>query len=391
VVTPVTSEGIQADDLTGACDAGAQFAARGLATIVLLAGAPWPTQPAAVTVVDTESRGLDPEAARQRAREAGALLARRAGLLYKKVDSTLRGAVAAEIAGMLGGVDLTRVLLAPAFPAQGRTVVDGIVSVHGRPASETAVAREPAFPPTGSSALALLGASGPHPVVALPLALVRRGSDRVRESLERFDGAFVADAETDVDLDTLASAARPVATLFAGSAGLAAALASGLGGDARAVKLVEGEDEAAPGRLGAVRGERRPGSSLLVVAGSAHPATRAQVARFRDRGGSVLEPADADDFEKPGRRAETVERLAAAARASVERHRPGMLLLAGGETAVAVVRALEASGLRLDGEVEPGVAGGRLLDGPFAGLPLVTKAGGFGDPDTLVRLQAACA
>jgi len=55
------------------------------------------------------------------------------------------------------------------------------------------------------------------------------------------------------------------------------------------------------------------------------------------------------------------------------------------------VRALEASGLRLDGEVEPGVAGGRLLDGPFAGLPLVTKAGGFGDPDTLVRLQAACA
>ena len=70
--------------------------------------------------------------------------------------------------------------------------------------------------------------------------------------------------------------------------------------------------------------------------------------------------------------------------------RPGTLLLTGGETAVAVCRALETASLRLDGEVEPGLARGALLDGPFAGLAVVTKAGGFGDPDTLVRVWEAC-
>jgi uncharacterized protein YgbK (DUF1537 family) len=74
----------------------------------------------------------------------------------------------------------------------------------------------------------------------------------------------------------------------------------------------------------------------------------------------------------------------------VDAARPGTLLLAGGETAVSVCGTLEATGFRLDGEVEPGLARGALLDGPFAGLAIVTKAGGFGDPDTLVRVWEAC-
>ena len=54
--------------------------------------------------------------------------------------------------------------------------------------------------------------------------------------------------------------------------------------------------------------------------------------------------------------------------------------------AVAVCRALGASGLRLGGEPVPGLARATLLDGPHAGQAVITKAGGFGDPDTLVRL-----
>src|SRR5262245_45001410 len=180
--------GIQADDLTGACDTGAPFAARGLDTRVVvsdldgLSALPH----ADVLVVDTESRTIAAEEARARARTAGSAL--KAGpprFLYKKVDSTLRGHAAAEIDGMLDGSGRAMALLTPAFPAQRRTVVDGCVRVDGRPADETAIARDPAFPPTGASVLALLAASGVRPVSILPLETVRRGPEAVRARLHR--------------------------------------------------------------------------------------------------------------------------------------------------------------------------------------------------------------
>jgi hypothetical protein len=50
---------------------------------------------------------------------------------------------------------------------------------------------------------------------------------------------------------------------------------------------------------------------------------------------------------------------------------------------------LAAEGIALAGEVEPGLAVGRLIGGPFAGLAVITKAGGFGDPETLARIEEA--
>src|SRR5262249_32732302 len=112
--------GIQADDLTGACDTGAPFAARGLDTLVIVHdGDDPPSFPAAhptVLVIDTESRHRPTEDARQRARLSGSVLKTGSRtLLYKKVDSTLRGRVAAEIDGMLNGAGLEMALLSPAF------------------------------------------------------------------------------------------------------------------------------------------------------------------------------------------------------------------------------------------------------------------------------------
>ena len=71
--------------------------------------------------------------------------------------------------------------------------------------------------------------------------------------------------------------------------------------------------------------------------------------------------------------------------------RPGAILLTGGETAIAVLRALGARGLRLTGEIEPGLALGAIAGGPFDGLVAMTKAGGFGDAAALERAWEACA
>jgi uncharacterized protein YgbK (DUF1537 family) len=373
--------GIQADDLTGACDTGAPFAARGLETLVVLSdgdGLPSLPHTTSVLVVDTESRALPVEEARARARAAGsALKIWPARVLYKKVDSTLRGHVAGEVDGMLEGSGLPLALLAPAFPAQGRTVLDARLHVDGRLAGETAIARDPTFPSTGSSLLALLVAGRVRPVTALPLLTVRRGPKAVGERLDRFAATggrvLAADAETDEDLAAIADAAGDPGTLLAGSAGLARVLAARL-------------------PAGSARHAVRPARPLVVVAGTAHPATRAQLARLGARDGlDLLAPPSDQGTDDAGRRQEVAARLGEAARARIERSRPGALLLTGGETAIAVLRVLDATGLRLAGELEPGLALGTLVGGPFHDLVAMTKAGGFGDADALVRVWEACA
>ncbi|HEV8673266.1 MAG TPA: four-carbon acid sugar kinase family protein [Methylomirabilota bacterium] len=360
--------GIQADDLTGACDTAAVFAARGLETLVLLPGAPLPAAGPPVVVLDTESRALPAAEARARALAAVAqLAAAQPGLLYKKVDSTLRGAVGAELEGALAGAGRGQALLAPAFPAQQRTVIDGLLRLGGQPASPTAMGGDPGLPPTGASVLALLARDGPRPVRLLPLATVRRGGAAVAACLARMDGAVVADAETAADLAVVAEATDE-RSLVAGSAGLAAALA------ARLVPV------AAPPPL-------RPRRPLLVVAGSAHPVTRSQVTRLEARGGRSIGPP-------PGTAAPArdviASRLAEAARRELEGTPVATLVLTGGETAYSVCRALGATGVRVAGELEPGLALGALVGGSFTGLAVITKAGGFGDPDTLVRIWESC-
>jgi uncharacterized protein YgbK (DUF1537 family) len=59
------------------------------------------------------------------------------------------------------------------------------------------------------------------------------------------------------------------------------------------------------------------------------------------------------------------------------------LVLTGGDTAVGVARRLGAVGIRLEGEVEPGVPVGTLI-GPRP-YRVVTKAGGFGNAGTLQK------
>jgi 4-hydroxythreonine-4-phosphate dehydrogenase len=377
--------GIQADDLTGACDAGAPFAGRGLATVVVVQDdgppSPWPRDLPAVVAIDTESRAAPAAVAAARARAAAVTLAGgRPRRLYKKLDSTLRGRLAAELAGMLEGSGLASALVAPAFPAQGRVVRDDQVHVDGRLLDAGPIARDPGFPRTGASVLAPLAEGGVRPLGALPLATVRRGTEAVAARLAGFaqlgGRAIAADAETDADLATLAAAAAGLPVLLAGSAGLATAMAAGL----------------APARpAGAAPAAARPRRPLLVVAGSAHPATRAQLERLGARDDLevlVPPPGVADD---PARRPEAAARLGADARRRVERRRPGTIVATGGETAVALLRALGAWGLRLSGELEPGLAIGALAGGPFEGGLLVTKAGGFGDADTLLRVWEAAA
>src|SRR5881396_61018 len=231
---------IVADDLTGACDAGTLFAGKAPVPVTV-----WPDPPVAaeVAVVDTESRRLDRAAATDRVSDAAA---QRAGATswFKKIDSTLRGHVGAEIVALLQATRTPSAVACPAFPSEGRTVLDRVLRVDGTAAAHV---------------VDLIRSESDRPLAWIPLAEVRAGVAALAVRLARLAGMIaVADAETDDDLDTIVGAALALdpVPLLAGSAGLAQPMAERLGLHAGCATL--------------------PGGRWLIIAGSLHPATRRQ-------------------------------------------------------------------------------------------------------------------
>src|ERR687894_2294085 len=107
-----------ADDLTGAADAGVQFVRAGYRVAVVFRGGAAPETDIDAVSFDTDSRDMPAGFAAKRVVDV-ARAVRGARLVYKKLDSTLRGNVRAEIAAALGASGRERVIVAPAFPGAG--------------------------------------------------------------------------------------------------------------------------------------------------------------------------------------------------------------------------------------------------------------------------------
>ena len=156
-----------ADDLSGALDAAAAFDHAGRRVRIVLVGEAWEVEPDDdVIAVTTETRNAPPPLAAEtvrRAIEHGQ--AKGARLVYKKIDSTLRGPVAAELGALADALPKARILFAPANPRVGRTVRDGVLLVRGTPVAETEFARDPMSPVRESAIRRLLGNSASDRVI----------------------------------------------------------------------------------------------------------------------------------------------------------------------------------------------------------------------------------
>jgi uncharacterized protein YgbK (DUF1537 family) len=391
-----------ADDLTGACDTGAGFAKRGFRTAVRIAefaGSEPPAGTVDVLVLNTESRYQTQVQAVRAVRAAAQLVhshsSGEASLVYKKIDSTLRGHPGAELHALMDALHLGYALVTPAFPAQGRTVVGGELLVQGQPLAQTVFAHEGA-----QGRLRDVCAHSEHPHITMTLDEVRHIAGNVRGVTCR-TGITLADAQTDADLQTLAHwALTNGIRLLCGSAGLATALAGQL-------PQPNVTRETLP----------QPTGATFVVAGSLHPTTARQVQYMREKslpveqppmewlekpdtsipntfidallahlgqdGCAVLSTAGLPEF--PLGREVVAQRLGAAVAEIARAGVLGRLVLTGGDVATAACAALDAHWLTLCGEAQPGIAIGQLADGPHAGLQVVTKAGGFGGDDALAR------
>ena len=384
---------IIADDLTGAADTGVQLARAGYRTAVAFRDAPVP--PAGdldAVALDTDSRTMPDGFAAKRVLEAGRAV-RDARIVYKKLDSTLRGPIAAELAAALGATGRNRAVVAPAFPAAGRTTVHGVQLLRGVPVHETEAKDDPRTPVREGHIPTLLASAFPS-VRSLAVEDLADTTTLRRTLVDAV--CVVADATRDEDLASLVRAIPdPSEVLWAGSAGLALALGAAYPGphagaaspwsaQVRRVLVVVGSlSGVSRGQLRTLTGEC--GCAPVPVggwSGAVEEALGPARAALSEGACAALHSAEVRD--PSGAAGPVVGSLAEVVAGLSEEGVFDALVLTGGETAVGVARRLGAVGIRLEGEVEPGIPAGSLL-GP-APYRVVTKAGGFGEPDTLVRV-----
>ncbi|EKP95127.1 four-carbon acid sugar kinase family protein [Thermaerobacter subterraneus] len=209
--------GLVADDVTGANATAARVAARaGVAGRVVLDPLPLagPTAGlapagAALVVLPTHSRAVEPAVARRRVRAAFQAL-RSAGCRFfgKRIDSTLRGNLGAELAGSLEALPGHLAVVVAAFPASGRATVGGRLQVNGVPLLATEAARDPLTPVTDDHVARLLAAQSGLPAAYLPPdgeGYDHRLPERLRELHRAGTRVVVLDAARDEDIETLAA------------------------------------------------------------------------------------------------------------------------------------------------------------------------------------------
>ena len=380
VAHPTFRLGLIADDLTGASDAAVQFARRGWEAVLVLSAVARSTHPSSgvtrrslgeggeVIAVTTDCRALDNATAERLTADAVAHLVE-AGIdrIYLKIDSTMRGSVPGQIAGALSvwrkKYPDAAAVVCPAYPRMGRTVVDNRLLVDGRPVEQSAIGRDPVTPVTTSDLAALIpGArhldgpaeAGPHDVLA---------KDGHAFLGTQSASIVTVDAGTDDQLAAIASAVAAAGPriIAVGSAGLADAMAAVWSGPIPAVP-------------GGVRREPDQNRRILIQVTSLNPVSHAQIAK--------LAQVFPDVVVLTGRAEEVAVDLAD----RVEREQWNVLGLIGGDGARAALHLLGASAIRIVDALLEGIPRGVIVGGRADGMPIFTKAGGFGAEDALVRV-----
>lgn len=397
---------IIADDLSGAADCAIGFASAGLQTVVTLDPL-HDKADAQVIAADTDTRRLTPAQAAERTLAAYKALHQPGQRLYKKIDSTLRGNWAAEVAALQPLAGLA--IVAPAFPATGRTLRGGRVWVNGQPLETTDTWKlENGDRPADIEAM----------LVDAGLSTAKLGLDTLRGDkhlLERRIAevagsgtqALIVDAQTEDDLLTLArlTASMEQPLFWIGSGGLAREIAS-LAGVSEA-----GFTASEPAAL------ERSQASILILVGSLSGVCERQCALLKERGGvsELVVPPEVlrqgtthadwalwqsqigdqldgwsdlllrigrDEAFDPQEGAQLSTRLALL----VEPHfaKVGGLIATGGETARAILTTVGIDSLQLLTEIEAGVAFARPTVSRQGHRPgIVTKAGAFGTDHAL--------
>ncbi|MTI54718.1 four-carbon acid sugar kinase family protein [Geosporobacter ferrireducens] len=405
---------IIADDLTGANDTGVQYKRRGLRTLISAeADLPLLYKMADnfdVISINADTRTKIPNHAYRTTYDlVKHIQTTEHEYIYKKVDSLVRGNAAQELEAVMDALDAPLAVVAISYPANARTLCNGTLVLPDTNGVSAEI-----------DVIKLFAEEMKRKVQGISLATVRKGKDAILAAIQlgQSDGTavFVVDAVTDEDLARIRDVALALEnkTVMCGSAGLANQLSLLKTRDVRTEGLRQEKD-----------------GIILIMIGSRNACTAEQIQALTDETGmpvittftseilsghrekvcfEVLQQADnliaggckllavvvdtlfldfkislKDSQDTVSDSLKIAETMGSLAKLLYDRYSIDGILSSGGDTSLAILKALGAKGIELDSEILPGVPMGKLIGGKAEGMTIVTKSGGFGPKDCLIR------
>lgn len=409
---------IMSDDLTGAMDSGMQLLRYGENPFVVMEQKYINeiSQYTDILVVDTESRNLYPWQACIKVNEVMRMLCENGlKLVYKKVDSTLRGNIGNEIEAVLQDSIHDMVVFCPAIPMNGRIIKNGYHYLNNRLITDSDLAQDLFSPVNHAYIPDIICEQSRIKTSVIKLEDVRRGENHmcriIKENYLEGCKVAVADAVDSRDLEHISFAVKSsnLKLLPCGSAGLFASLCTDTG-TAPEKKIEKSNDE-----------NKKP---VLTVSGSPAEVSKKQIKAAREYGIDVVKfdfasinkqevmqriekfllqgkdiivdgagsgkekirslyNGDKSRLYDDSKRIQSI--LFEILNNAIKKVKLSGVLIAGGDTAVNICRKLEAKAIKITGEVEPLIPSGKIIGGRADGIEVVTKAGGFGKEDTLIK------
>ncbi len=332
----------------------------------------------------------------------------------------MRGNVGSEADALLDELNFDASFITPTFPEMGRTTREDVHLVYGVPLDQTEISRDPATPVKESRVSVIVQSQSRHPVAHVGLNFLENSQNSLIEEIERqlSEGLrhLVFDATKRDHLDRIAQLyfLSEHKILPIGSAGLAGSIAkrltSGSVPDARLnLNSPEGFNLLICGSASAVTGQqidvlseipsyaviqldpkmladRKRGSefSELTAAVQSGLSQKNIILTIKSPRNELITAGKTNYQQNADSIVRGLGRLVADVAAVTK---PGNLFLTGGDTADAVLTAIQAEGIKIVGEVVAGVVQGVIIGGLLDKLPVVTKAGAFGQKDTLVAVH----
>lgn len=412
---------IIADDLTGANDTGAILAQNGFRVGTILKKDHMEQfRDYDVLCISTNSRGISRDEAYERIQKAAELFPKSDAILYsKRIDSTLRGNVGAEIDSILDYLgEEYRAVVVASFPGSGRVSVGDILLVNGVPLQLTEVAKDPTTPVHTSRITDIVKLQSKYSVGYIGLEKVVESSGGLLEELmekARDNRIIVIDAQKNRDIEAIAACC-------AASGLKIAAIDPGAFTAALANQLFRHKKETIQ-------------KKLLCGIGSASDLTRQQLNYLKQTSDPLVVRIHTGEFFTEERRRAEMDRVKSKILQDEEAHgilvvtttetkedvmdlppagggeslsgkdcaqlitntvaqvlydllremdgRIGGVYASGGDVAAAFCEKLGISGFNVKGEVIPLAIYSNTVGGDHEGLPMITKGGLVGREDTL--------
>lgn len=388
---------IIADDFTGANDTGVQLKKRGIKTNVIL-DAKNINDFSISYVIDTESRGLTEKDAYEKVKDQiKKLFTQDFELVYKKVDSTLRGNIVSEIKAVDEEYKPELIIFAPAFPDIKRTTIDGIQKLNDVRIVDTEVAKDPKKPVKEDNINKLLQKGFQEKIV-------HYGLNEIREKNMSFKKGrvYTFDVENNEDMLKIVKSALDTGKriLWVGSAGMADSILKvkkpfkpslGLIGSIsdisrQQLKYAEDcgmqilkiniskllKDETIERYISSSLEILNKGKDLIITS-----------AYEREDYEEAISTGQEKNLSKEEVSMYTQEILGEIAIEIIKRVKISGIFLTGGDTAIGFINKAKASGSSIVEEVITGIPLMKLTGGEFNGLKIITKAGAFGKNEAI--------